>query len=323
MTKTTPKSDGAFRTIREVADWLGVPTHVLRFWESKFDQIAPVKGAGGRRYYRPEDMRLLGGIKVMLHDKGLTIRGVTRVIEEEGLDPLMALSPPLESEAAANRTRRVIRSGEEDRRGADVVPLVAPRTGAGPGGGDAPSPDRSEPLPDGSPEGPAVDPEPLPDGAPNAPDRPRPAGPDTGPANAPGPVSPPQEAPTDDPDLLPGQPEDSADAPDTDADTAHDRDPSEPAPSAPEPAGPVRATETEDGADVMARVAALVDGPDAPSPEAIPAGDDGPSRAARACALLRRSEPRQASRLPLRRLRRRLRSIADEIRDDLEHGAAR
>ena len=62
-----------------------MPTHVLRFWESKFDQIAPVKGAGGRRYYRPEDMRLLGGIKVMLHDQGLTVRGVGQKIDDDGV----------------------------------------------------------------------------------------------------------------------------------------------------------------------------------------------------------------------------------------------
>ncbi|MFU8777441.1 MAG: MerR family transcriptional regulator, partial [Roseovarius sp.] len=61
------KAADAFRTISEVADWLDVPAHVLRFWESKFPQIKPVKRAGGRRYYRPADMALLGGIKVLLH----------------------------------------------------------------------------------------------------------------------------------------------------------------------------------------------------------------------------------------------------------------
>lgn len=114
MARTPEKSDGAFRTIREVADWLAVPTHVLRFWESKFEQIAPVKGAGGRRYYRPEDMRLLGGIKVMLHDQGLTIRAVGDKIDDEGVEPVMALSPELEMpEGPPARTRRVIRNGDE------------------------------------------------------------------------------------------------------------------------------------------------------------------------------------------------------------------
>jgi DNA-binding transcriptional MerR regulator len=89
------KSPQAFRTIREVADWLGVEAHVLRFWESKFSQIKPVKRAGGRRYYRPADMRLVGGIKVLLHDQGLTIRGVQKIIREDGVGHVSALSPAL------------------------------------------------------------------------------------------------------------------------------------------------------------------------------------------------------------------------------------
>ncbi len=90
------KSADAFRTIREVADWLGVAAHVLRFWESKFPQVKPVKRAGGRRYYRPSDMQLLGGIKVLLHDRGMTVRGVQRLLREEGTASVAALSPPLE-----------------------------------------------------------------------------------------------------------------------------------------------------------------------------------------------------------------------------------
>ena len=72
------KSADAFRTISEVADWLDTPTHVLRFWESKFSQIKPVKRAGGRRYYRPQDMLLIGGIKKLLHHDGLTIKGAQK-----------------------------------------------------------------------------------------------------------------------------------------------------------------------------------------------------------------------------------------------------
>jgi DNA-binding transcriptional MerR regulator len=90
------KSPEAFRTIREVADWLGVAAHVLRFWESKFSQIRPVKRAGGRRYYRPADMELVGGIKVLLHDRGMTIRGVQRMIREEGAAAVAALSPSID-----------------------------------------------------------------------------------------------------------------------------------------------------------------------------------------------------------------------------------
>jgi DNA-binding transcriptional MerR regulator len=91
------KSPDAFRTIREVADWLGVAAHVLRFWESKFTQIKPVKRAGGRRYYRPADMELVGGIKVLLHDRGMTVRGVQRMLREEGVATVAALSPPLDA----------------------------------------------------------------------------------------------------------------------------------------------------------------------------------------------------------------------------------
>ncbi len=94
------KSAQAFRTIREVADWLGVAAHVLRFWESKFTQIKPVKRAGGRRYYRPEDMALVGGIKVLLHDKGQTIRAVQRMIRDDGVTSVSALAPPLPGDDA-------------------------------------------------------------------------------------------------------------------------------------------------------------------------------------------------------------------------------
>lgn len=91
------KSAQAFRTIREVADWLDVAAHVLRFWESKFPQIKPVKRAGGRRYYRPADMELVGGIKVLLHDRGMTIRGVQKMISDEGLAAVTALSPSVDT----------------------------------------------------------------------------------------------------------------------------------------------------------------------------------------------------------------------------------
>ena len=95
------KSPDAFRTISEVADWLDRPAHVLRFWESKFTQIKPVKRAGGRRYYRPEDMLLLGGIKKLLHDDGLTIKGVQKMLRENGVRHVSALSQPLDDPALA------------------------------------------------------------------------------------------------------------------------------------------------------------------------------------------------------------------------------
>ncbi|MDD8022742.1 MAG: MerR family transcriptional regulator [Paracoccaceae bacterium] len=86
------KSADAFRTISEVADILETPTHVLRFWESRFPQVKPVKRAGGRRYYRPDDVALLGGIKRLLHEQGLAIRGVQQILKDEGVRHVMALS---------------------------------------------------------------------------------------------------------------------------------------------------------------------------------------------------------------------------------------
>ncbi|WP_241427545.1 MerR family transcriptional regulator [Fertoeibacter niger] len=79
------KSAEAFRTISEVAEFLETPAHVLRFWESRFPQIRPVKRAGGRRYYRPADVALLSGIRRLLHDEGMTIRGVQKILREQGV----------------------------------------------------------------------------------------------------------------------------------------------------------------------------------------------------------------------------------------------
>jgi DNA-binding transcriptional MerR regulator len=76
----------AFRTISEVADELEVPKHVLRFWEAKFSQIRPMKRGGGRRYYRPEDLDLLRGIRSLLHQEGYTIKGVQKILREQGVD---------------------------------------------------------------------------------------------------------------------------------------------------------------------------------------------------------------------------------------------
>lgn len=84
------KSPDAFRTISEVADHLETPAHVLRFWESRFPQIKPVKRAGGRRYYRPSDVALLAGIKRLLHDEGMTIRGVQKMLREQGVRQVAA-----------------------------------------------------------------------------------------------------------------------------------------------------------------------------------------------------------------------------------------
>jgi DNA-binding transcriptional MerR regulator len=81
------KSPTAFRTISEVATDLAVPQHVLRFWESKFQQIKPLKRGGGRRYYRPEDVQLISSIKELLYSQGFTIRGVQKLLKENGRFP--------------------------------------------------------------------------------------------------------------------------------------------------------------------------------------------------------------------------------------------
>jgi DNA-binding transcriptional MerR regulator len=78
------KAPDAFRTISEVADEIDVPQHVLRFWESRFAQIKPMKRGGGRRYYRPDDIDLLRGIRHLLYGEGYTIRGVQRILRDEG-----------------------------------------------------------------------------------------------------------------------------------------------------------------------------------------------------------------------------------------------
>ena len=86
------KSPEAFRTISEVAEALDTPSHVLRFWESRFPQIRPVKRAGGRRYYRPADVALLTGIRLLLHEQGLTIRGVQKILREQGVRHVAGLA---------------------------------------------------------------------------------------------------------------------------------------------------------------------------------------------------------------------------------------
>ena len=96
------KSPEAFRTISEVAEALDVPPHVLRFWETRFTQVKPVKRGGGRRYYRPEDVRLLRGIRGLLYDDGMTIKGVQKILREKGVRHVIALGtlPGAEAEAA-------------------------------------------------------------------------------------------------------------------------------------------------------------------------------------------------------------------------------
>ncbi len=85
------KSPDAFRTISEAAAELDLPQHVLRFWETRFSQIKPLKRGGGRRYYRPDDLLLLKGIRHLLYDKGFTIKGVQKVLKAQGIRQVIAI----------------------------------------------------------------------------------------------------------------------------------------------------------------------------------------------------------------------------------------
>ena len=108
---TATKSPDAFRTISEVATELGVPQHVLRFWETKFSQIKPLKRGGGRRYYRPGDVELIKGIQTLLHEEGYTIRGVQKVIRKQGVRFVSGIGRGLgigETEAAANSVVKTV-----------------------------------------------------------------------------------------------------------------------------------------------------------------------------------------------------------------------
>ena len=93
------KGPNAFRTISEAADELGVPQHVLRFWETKFSFIRPMKRAGGRRFYRPQDIAVLRGVRTLLHDEGYTIKGVQKLHKEQGVKRLAGVG---EGEAASS-----------------------------------------------------------------------------------------------------------------------------------------------------------------------------------------------------------------------------
>jgi DNA-binding transcriptional MerR regulator len=95
------KAAEAFRTISEVAEELDVPKHVLRFWEVKFPQVRPMKRGGGRRYYRPEDLELLRGIRHLLHVEGYTIRGVQKILRSQGVEQVKQSGrPPAETPQA-------------------------------------------------------------------------------------------------------------------------------------------------------------------------------------------------------------------------------
>ncbi len=113
------KSPDAFRTISEVAEDLDLPQHVLRFWETRFSHIKPMKRGGGRRYYRPQDVELIKGIRQLLYDQGYTIKGVQRLLKENGVPFVAALgSGDIAAVEAIARRRQA--SGEEQVVAAEV-----------------------------------------------------------------------------------------------------------------------------------------------------------------------------------------------------------
>jgi DNA-binding transcriptional MerR regulator len=113
------KAPDAFRTISEVADDLDIPQHVLRFWETRFTQIKPMKRSGGRRYYRPDDVDLLRGIRRLLYGEGYTIRGVQRILKEHGVKSVQGLvdgtaAVPSFGAAGEGAAREDLDAGDEE-----------------------------------------------------------------------------------------------------------------------------------------------------------------------------------------------------------------
>lgn len=113
------KSPDAFRTISEVAEDLDLPQHVLRFWETRFSQIRPLKRGGGRRYYRRDDVDLLRGIRHLLYGQGYTIRGVQRILKEQGVKTVQSLgrgetvAPPPDLRDAEGEAEVVVRANDD------------------------------------------------------------------------------------------------------------------------------------------------------------------------------------------------------------------
>ena len=96
------KDQDALRTIGEVAKATGIKAHVLRYWEQQFPMLKPLTRSGGRRYYRPADMLLIGGIRKLLHEDGMTIKGAQKILREKGIKHVTSLSPPLEATLVAH-----------------------------------------------------------------------------------------------------------------------------------------------------------------------------------------------------------------------------
>jgi DNA-binding transcriptional MerR regulator len=133
----TRKSADAFRTISEVADELHVPQHVLRFWETKFPQVRPLKRGGGRRYYRPEDVLLLRRVADLLYTQGYTIKGVQRLLREGGGALQENIPPASAEERAAAEAERISAMADAPRRAPPPEPPQLPMPGLLPAEPDA------------------------------------------------------------------------------------------------------------------------------------------------------------------------------------------
>jgi len=135
MVSKAEKSPNAFRTISEVADFMSVPQHVLRFWESKFSQISPMKRGGGRRYYRPEDIEIIEAIRNLLHEDGYTIKGAQKYLKEHGVKNALKMvnsEPEQKTEITENDyesqilniTKKSIKTIEDEANTADALKKI-------------------------------------------------------------------------------------------------------------------------------------------------------------------------------------------------------
>ena len=124
MTETPQKSDSAFRTISEVAEELNVPQHVLRFWETKFTQIKPMKRGGGRRYYRPEDVALLKKIHSLLYVEGYTIKGVQKLLKGVSKSQVMAEQKQQSAAAPVVQSSKAFGNSLPSVQGPDAAPAA-------------------------------------------------------------------------------------------------------------------------------------------------------------------------------------------------------
>ncbi len=131
------KSPNAFRTISEVSETLDVPAHVLRFWESKFSAIKPIKRGGGRRYYRPEDVTLLFGIRELLYEDGLTIKGVQKIFRERGQRHVLSRG----AEATGDALPEAAEEASEFEQNLNVAPEAADESSEVPEDEPAAAPD--------------------------------------------------------------------------------------------------------------------------------------------------------------------------------------